>query len=527
MPETFPSPLQHTHSWASLSSTAEDVGTWGDSAPEDPFGSEPDEDGETPEVEDLGQELKDSVGPSELRSQASDDVPVNPFQSTLATLEDPSRAPAKNEKSRTGFEFAGKPPNNTKASLDVHAFKRLLLTGDTSTLPPNAPPTLPTHMNSCQGNQGNQGDSSSNTDASSISRQSLFEPHPEAHLDTPRTSHEVFLSDDEQDDLTGVLIPSAPRTGRLTPKSHHGEVVREQGPRTVSFTDPVLSLSGFESAPATYRKESGFSSPQSYTDLNKPLPLPPMPQSSERTAMTIEKVMKAAPGNQPSEVAGSPTTQKRNPPALPLARRQSQLRSKNISSNPERSVSISEEKPAESTRLSDLPSTTPPKLPPPPPPRRKGTGQSFSSFDYAPGLSEIAATMVQAEQTLDRPLVKSQPAKPPAPPTRTPSVSSIKRPARVPSGASSTAMAPPPPPPPRRRGSSQSSLTEPRASGEYRRTSIESYRGESTASSVNPSVPGSSAELEARGGDLLADLSALQREVDALRGKYEGSRLKS
>ena len=523
MPDTFPSPSQHTDSWPSLSSTAEDVCTLEDSAPEDAFGSEPDEDGETPEVEGLGQELKDSVGPLVLRGQSSDDIPVNPFQ---RTLEDPSRAPAKNEKNRTGFEFPGKPPNNTKACLDVNAFKRLLLTGGTNTLAPNAPSTLPTHLNSYQGNQGNQLDSSSNTDASSISRQSIFEPHPEAHLDTPRTSHEVSLSDDEQDDLNGDLIPSAPRTGRLTPRSHHGKVVREHGPRTVSFTDPVLSLSGFESASATYRKESGFSSPQSYTDLNKPLPLPPVPQSSERTAMTIEKATNPAPGNQPSEVAGSPTTQKRIPPALPLARRHSQLRSQRISSNPERSVTILKEKPAESTRLSDLPSATPPKLPPLPPPRRKGTVQSISSFDYAPGFSDIPATMVQAEQTLDRPLVKSQPAKPPLPPTRTPSVSSIKRPARVSSGASLTAMAPPPPPPPRRRGSSQSSLTDPRASGEYRRTSIESYR-ESTASSVKPNIPGSSAELKARGGDVLADLSALQREVDALRGKYEGSRLKS
>ena len=489
-------------------------------APEDPFGSEPDDDRESTKEEGLNPEPKKSAGSAELRTQDSDDAPVNPFQRTRATVEDPSHAPAKSKKDRMSFEFAGRSPNNAKTSLDVDAFKRLLLTGDTSTLTPSAPPTPHTPVNAYQGNQGNQGDSSSNTDASSVSRQSIFEQHPEAHLDSPRTSHEVSFSDDEQVDLGAGSFPSAMRTGRLAPKSHHGKVLREQGPRTVAFTDPTLSLSGFEPTPTAYRNGSDLSSSQPFTDLNKPLPLPPSSQSPERKAITIGLSSKSTPGTQPSEAGGLPITQKRNPPVPPLARRHSQLRSQNTSNNTERSITIPEENQAESTLLSDLPSTTHAKLPPPPPPRRKGGGQSIPSSDYAPGLTEVPATMVQAEQTLDRPLVKSQQAKPPPPPTRTPSVSSIKRPARASSGASSTAMAPPPPPP-RRRGSSQSSFTDPRPSGEYRRTSTESYRGESTASSVKPSIPESSAELEAGGGDVMADLSALQREVDALRGSMK------
>lgn len=529
MPETFPSPSQQTHSWGPPPPTAEDVRSLGVSEPEDPFGSEADEAGETTEEEGLNREPKGSVGSAELRTQGSDDVPVHLFQRTLATLDDPSQAPAKSEKDRVGFELAGRPSNNAKATLDMDAFKRLLLTGDTSALSPSTPTTPSTHLNAYQGNQVNQVDSSSNTDTSSISRHSIFEPQSEAHLDTPRTSHEVSFSDEEQEDIGVVSFSGATRTGPLTPKSHYGKVLREQGPRKVPFTVPTLSSSGFGTTSTTYRNKSDASSPRSFTDLNKPLPLPPSSHSPERKATIVEfstQSTQSTTSNQPFEAGGSTTTQKRNPPAPPLARRHSQLRSQNTANNPERSVTISEEKQSKLTLLSDLPSTTPPKPPPPPPPRRKGTGQNTPSSDYAPGLSEVPATMLQAEQTLDRPLVKDQASKPPPLPSRTPSVSSVKRPARVSSGASSTAMAPPPPPP-RRRGSSQSSLTDPRISGEYRRTSIDSYRGESTASSVNQSIPESSAEQEARGGDVLADLSALQREVDALRGKYADSRLKS
>ena len=519
MPEKFPSPSQDIGSWGFQSTTVEDVGNMEDSTPEDPFGSEPDEAAETTDDEGLDQGSKKIVGSSESKTLGSNGImPVNPFQRTLANLEDPSEVPVKREKDRPASTLAGKPSNNTKTSLDVDAFKRLLLTGDTSALPASAPSTPPTHLNTYQGNQG---DSSSNTDASSISRQSIFEPHLETYLDTPRTSHEVSLSDHEQQDLVGGSPPSSTKTGQLTPKPHHGKPVREQAPRTVSFTDPTLSFSGFETTSAVSSKESGPSSPRSPTDLNKPLPLPPSSESLERTAVLVGLSATSVPAaNLPPEARELPSAQKRNPPAPPLARRHSQLRSKHAPSNPERSATIAEEKQAESTSLSGASSTMSPKPPaPPPPPRRKSAGQSTSSLDYAPPLSELSVTVAQAEQTPDRPLVKVQPPKPPPPPARTPSISSFKRPARASPGSSSTTMAPPPPPP-RKRGSSQSSLTDPRNSGDYRRTSTESYRRDSTASSVNQSIPESSAEPEAKGADVLADLSALQKEVDALRGKW-------
>lgn len=89
------------------------------------------------------------------------------------------------------------------------------------------------------------GDTSSNTDASSISRQSIFEPPTETRQDTPRTSQELSLSDDEQQrsaqgpttaDLTKVRKPALPQ-------SHHGRPMLEN---------------------------------RTPTDLNKPLPPPPV-----------------------------------------------------------------------------------------------------------------------------------------------------------------------------------------------------------------------------------------------------------
>ena len=525
MPEKFPSPSQDIGSWGFPSTTAEDVGNLEDSTPEDPFGSEPDEAAEITDDEGLHPGSQKIVGSAASKTRGSNGImPLNPFQRTLANLEDPSEAPVKSEKDRPASTLAGRPSNNTKTSLDVDAFKRLLLTGDTSALPASAPSTPPTHLNTYQGNQG---DSSSNTDASSISRQSIFEPHLETYLDTPRTSHEVSLSDNEHQDLVGGSSPSSTKTGQLTPKPHHGKPVREHAPRTVSFTDPTLSFSGFETTSAVSSKEPGPSSPRSPTDLNKPLPLPPSSESLERTAVLVGlSATSVLAANLSPEARELPSAQKRNPPAPPLARRHSQFRSKHASSTPERSATIAEEKQAEPTSLSGASSKMSPKPPAPPPPRRKSAGQSIPSLDYAPPLSEVSVEVAQAEQTPDRPLVKVQPPKPPLPPARTPSISSIKRPARAAPGSSSTAMAPPPPPP-RKRGSSQSSLTDPRNSGEYRRTSIESHRRDSTASSVIQSIPESSAEPEAKGADVLADLSALQKEVDALRGKYEGRRSSS
>ena len=76
----------------------------------------------------------------------------------------------------------------------------------------------------------------------------------------------------------------------------------------------------------------------------------------------------------------------------------------------------------------------------------------------------------------------------------------------------------PPPPPPRRRGSSQSSHTLSRLNGDYRISVGQRPRGDSGASSISQ-LQMTPIESSAEKKDVLADLSALQREVDELRGK--------
>lgn len=76
---------------------------------------------------------------------------------------------------------------------------------------------------------------------------------------------------------------------------------------------------------------------------------------------------------------------------------------------------------------------------------------------------------------------------------------------------------PPPPPPPRRRGSSQSSYTPSRLSGHY----SERLRSDSGASSISHLAMTPLGSSGAEKKDVMADLSALQRDVDELRGKLK------
>lgn len=104
---------------------------------------------------------------------------------------------------------------------------------------------------------------------------------------------------------------------------------------------------------------------------------------------------------------------------------------------------------------------------------------------------------------------------------------------------------PPPPPPPRRRGSSKSSLElqrlafpspdgSRRLSGEQglrtsldldrRRISQEGARNASGGSLSQVSEDDDGARVAEKRTDVLEDLEALQREVDALRVQYTGAR---
>ena len=472
-----------------------------ESLPVDPFSVESDEGEATAEDEDS---RKNTIGNAShsSRSNTAPKMPPNPFQKTLANHTSGASAVDVGERSgnATPNAVAGVRPH-----YDVDDFKRLLLTGEKSVAEASAASTPSTHS---QGTQ-NVGDNSSNTDASSVSRHSIFEPLPGTSQETPRTSHEVSPSGDE----TQLPVQkSSPRTGRMrppAPKPRYSNPTVGNIPQTVSFQDPILSFQPSSNSQTALQGWHTPSSPWSPTDLNKPLPLPPAVESLEYTPEEPALLIRRRPQSEYFEPPGlqsnSPSL-KRDPPAPPLARRHSQLRPKSFM-GPGRSTRISEESlvDAKPPQRHPIASAEPP---PPPPPRRSGLTRSLSTASTSSSASALRAP--SATSVADDDNSKSAKSPPPVPPTRTPSISVKRPPKPSPTANSSPTIAPPPPP--RKRGSSHNSLTQSRPSGDY---SAERSRVSSGASSTMAITPNTEEK------DVLADLTALQREVDELRGKLK------
>lgn len=431
-------------------------------------------------------------------------TPANPFKKTFASLGTENRPNPVNRGSEgRSMELGSK---TTRPHYDVEDFKKLLLTGERSGSEVNAavPPAVSF--------QSATYDSSSNTDASSISRHSIFEPVSGPVHESPRTSHESVLSDDERQRLVGDISIASEKNKPLTPRHRHGKLVKTNAPQTVSFEDPTISFS--ESA-MTSMAPVGESMPEISSKGDKPLP--PLPsllktQSSpqDRIKSTDNEIRGLYLASEESR--SSDTAQKRSPPPPPLSRRHSQLRERYLASNLERSTPITEEVAAESAS-SQTPPIVDSKAPPPPPPRRAGLVRGQSSTLVSTGAS---STPISDQSSTHEVSTRSAKPRPPVPVNRSPTVLSVQRPDQTESIPVSSPIAPPPPPP-RRRGSSQSSYTPSQLSGHY----TERIRSDSGASSIShlamtPVSPSGDGKK-----DVMADLSALQREVDELRGKFK------
>ncbi|KAL8805592.1 MAG: hypothetical protein Q9182_001857 [Xanthomendoza sp. 2 TL-2023] len=487
---------------------AESPSSTEESSPIDPFSARSDEG--TPQDDDDDDLRRNTI------ANASSDTSRTPLNVNLR-LESCRKAPAlqfggdastldvHDEPSETAST-----PEARRPHYDVDDFKRLLLTGEKLQTDKTTAATISGPM------QGLQiGDSTSNTDASSISRQSFFEPHPDRHPESPRTSIDVPPSDDERHGLVQPSsMSSVGRSRPSVPPSRHGKLVKQNMPQTVSFESLSSSPPGQRSIFSQSTKPLSPTSPKDATDLNKPLPPPPrsespihmeiMPVTSKKFPEQFE--IPLTPAHHPARVSG-----KRNPPPMPTARRHGQGRSRSSTNDSSQSASLSEELPQHTEPCSSptTSSTATSKPPPLPPPRRAATapGQESSSPDSIMGLG-----------VANKELPPFKP-RPPAPPSRTPSMTSVKRNSRISTTSGSSSVAPPPPPVPRRRGSSQSqsSFTPSRLSGEYRMSSNERPRGDSDSSSTRQPVV---SESQIEGKDLVGDLAALQREVDELREKF-------
>ena len=234
-------------------------------------------------------------------------------------------------------------------------------------------------------------------------------------------------------------------------------------------------------------------------DLPKPLPPPP----SDSSFQTLK--------NESLELETVTPARSKRPPTPPLTRRQSQLKgtrptlSRGSSSQ---TFGVESTSPASPTESQKSPSVI--KAPPPPPQRRLNRASTYetpssetplpiSDAPRRPSADILAdlnsGTNLGIQQTVEVP-------------SRTPSPASR---ASANLTGSPAPGAPPPLPPPRRtRGTSRSSIDSQRPpSSDLRRPSMESSRNVSGASNAT---------------DILADLAALQREVDALRNHQIGRR---
>ncbi|KAH6971695.1 hypothetical protein BKA56DRAFT_635709 [Ilyonectria sp. MPI-CAGE-AT-0026] len=307
--------------------------------------------------------------------------------------------------------------------------------------------------------------------------------------------------------------------------------------------------------------------PKSPSDINKPLPPAPHRKSFEDDSESpfdresVGKIPEAdAQASQTTPSAGRKTGPA-PPPRRGHARAESKAYATSISKEGQPlPKSHDDEMPSRSSSIrskSERNRHDPHSPIPPPPPRRSYHGSrpstqlppavaasidaamsqtSTSSDPHSEADRPTATTSVNAAPSRDAQLGNYKVSAPPPPPARN---ISVRRPASVRSMDSNSrrtsAEAKPhphsgiaPPPPPRRhRGSSRGSMDAP-----YKRTSVDGVPRteqrlleegnpaalDSAGADTDPASPHSAGD-PGKGVNILADLDALQREVDALRGK--------
>ncbi|KAK7193243.1 hypothetical protein DPSP01_008158 [Paraphaeosphaeria sporulosa] len=432
-----------------------------DRQPQDPTGRDVDGRGM------LGSAWKSPAAPQSATSPSG--VPANPFSRTLATIEPQEKGGdvAGQPKERTATDQIA--PGPKRQSLNVEGFKNLLMQGIITSPRNSAPPPVAPASNPLSPAVF---ESSSSTDTSSISRQSIFDTAQEPHPESPRTSYDMAASDDEH---AGLVRGEAPKKEKKkpppAPRHRHGKLVKERTPQTVPFDDFTVA----EVTPdvKTHKRTN--------SDLNKPLPpTPPIPTSapphiiSQDASYSTVSLADTRDSETASISEAAPSRpQKKVPPPVPLARRQSQLRSSTTGNRSRSNSSLtmssqhSTDLPpiASAQELSSQTSATH-KAPPPPPPSRRH-GNALPTINTSSANSSTTELSISARPTTSSPnppssrrtTLTSEPSSPTGV-TRTPSMHSGRTTSRAVSSESTNANAnlPPPPPPPRRRQSGRSSL---------------------------------------------------------------------
>ncbi|KJZ71713.1 hypothetical protein HIM_08910 [Hirsutella minnesotensis 3608] len=434
--------------------------------------------------------------------------PANPFSKMLQDSESSSEL----QSQRKSEGAALKAGNAASQALNVDSFKRLLLTGKANDIDPSTPTVLAAN------------DESSRKVISPVN-QILQESRATGPNPEQRAAPSVDSSTDESDDDGEASFAAGPDrgTGREKkpppppPSSRHGKSLRDEGVDITKLTAP--------------------------TDVNKPLPPSPIRTSTDGSESPFDRES-AGKIPEPGSATGheldrgpaiAPSSVKRPAPLPPPRRGHGRTESRGQLSA---ELTPTRHRGDEMSARLDRPGSSGPA--PPAPRRPHGSSRQTSGVsqdDASPGpmgdfpspqlstdlgFQEPAiheAGMSYARQ--DVPTTSSKPVlAPPRPPTRNPSV---KRPPSTHSveGVSQRVSvekktrdgpARPPPPPPRQRGSSSNSIDL------SRQAALEGLSHPPTARMAASSEQLARSDVE-NGVDILADLDALQREVDALRGK--------
>jgi hypothetical protein len=455
-------------------------------------------------------------------STRSSGAPYNPFARTLATSEASFGLQRSAEPHGGGENGDGERPtrpNGTgRPAMDVDQFKNILMTGSPLPSPrPNAG-----IAGSVQYSNRLQ-DSSSNTDASSNSHQSLFDPYLDMNSETPRTSFDAMgspspseSSDGDNDEERSGLMSGSERLDDFAPPAPpkpgqtRSAASASRGPQSVSFAnfDEEIADSSRTGTPQLGIDTGVHMKPpptlhRSPSDLNKPLPPPPTQEATVPTTVAPAEVDVTPPTPQKDNVTVDPaeddTESKRPAPPPPVSRRVGQGGG---SSGRARSGSAGTQTSShDDNNINPLSSTsaTSKGAAPPPPPSRKAkpsatdTSTSTESSSQAPSPSPAT---VSSYTDAKAPAV-------PAPPPRRMASKAGNSVARSPSNASRTsaqrkegsatsAPAPPAPPPRRAVGAKRESVEVQHATSEGIETPTD---GQSNSR------------------DVLADMMAFQQEI--------------
>ncbi|PHH80279.1 hypothetical protein CDD82_1881 [Ophiocordyceps australis] len=432
---------------------------------------------------------------------------VNPFSKPRQQADGSDREGLSLQRRNEGEAL--KAGNSGRQSLNVDSFRRLLMTGKTTDSDGHFDETVVLAAQSAIAGQGG-----------------MEEVGAELKYDQPVSKTASNRHDAKDRKSLALPLPPPP-----PPSSRHGKSLRQDG--------------------------SGNSKPGTFSDIKKPLP--PFP-ARQTVADEIESPFDGEQvGGDSEDDTESPTateTYFKKPAPLPPPRKshsktgsQSQNGDAADQTSP-RSQNAESLKatPADEMGLQSEVSRPATQAPAPPPPRRphavSKTSTQTSSQELQPSGKARATSApgrqyeANFEETNPPAAVSSlsasgklaTPPRPPPPPARNSSVRRHKSSNSIDSvsrrGSASAALAQPPPPPPRPlprpRGSSGSSVdvADPSKNMDTGKNVESGLAGAgSTKSTAVTGAPGESSSDPSKAFDILADLDALQREVDALRGK--------